>query len=93
MMEVVRTVQGVDTQGSVSGWDLGTRFPQKASEGLYPPSFHRQGKGMKDMGTISSRLGIQITAEQWQPPSGPPPAKAPSKMSPQVLLLWVSASC
>lgn len=42
--EVVRTVRVVDAQGSspgsVSGQDLGTHSPQKASKWLYPPSFH-----------------------------------------------------
>lgn len=98
MAEVVGMVQGEDAQGSppgpMSGWDLRTPSPRKALEGLYPPSFHRRGKGMKDKDTIISRLRAQSTAqaqaqstaEQWQPSSIPPPAKASSKMRPWVLL-------
>lgn len=55
---------------------LHTCSSRKALEELYPPSLHRWGKGMKDKGMISSRLGTQITAEQRQPLPLLPPAKS-----------------
>lgn len=85
-MEVVGTVQGADAQrsppGSVSGWDLGTCSLQKALEGLYPPSFHWQGKGMNDKSTISSRWGIQIIVEQPQSLPVPPSSQDTLKKEP-----------